>query len=113
MRTRTKAVIGGTALAAAAVASGGVAFATANGDSDGGRDEEAPITGQALDRASSVALEETGGGRVTETEVETEAGDSYYEVEVSLPDGSQTEVELDKDFNVVASESDDDAAGDD
>jgi hypothetical protein len=39
---------------------------------------------------------------------ETEAGDeeSYYEVEVTRPDGSQVDVELDRDFNVVSSSSD-------
>jgi hypothetical protein len=54
----------------------------------------------------------TGGGEVTETEVGDE--DSYYEVEVTLDNGKQTDVQLDENFNVVTgmpdSESD---AGDD
>lgn len=67
-------------------------------------DAEAPITGSALDRASEAALAFTGEGRVTETEVGDE--DSYYEVEVTLTDGSQVDVQLDRDFNVVDSKAD-------
>ena len=55
----------------------------------GGADDDAtdtPITGPALDKASAAALEHTGEGRVTETEVGDE--ESYYEVEVTLDDGS-------------------------
>lgn len=70
-----------------------------------GGDNEEPITGAALERASQAALEYTGEGRVTETEVGDE--ESYYEVEVTLEDGSQVDVQLDKDFNVVGDESDD------
>jgi uncharacterized membrane protein YkoI len=88
--------------AATAVAAGtGAGIAAANG---GGDDHEAPITGDALDRASAAALAETGGGRVTETEVGDE--ESYYEVEVTLDDGSQVDVQLDRDFDVVGSSAD-------
>jgi hypothetical protein len=75
-------------------------------------DAEAPITGPALDRASEAALAFTGEGRVTETEVGDE--DSYYEVEVTLNDGSQVDVQLDRDFTVVGSKADahDDEGGD-
>ena len=55
-------------------------------------------------RAEEAALAETGGGRVTGTEVGDE--ESYYEVEVTLPDGRQVDVQLDQDFTVVGSESD-------
>ena len=41
---------------------------------------------------------------MTETEVEDE--ESYYEVEVTLDDGRQVDVQLDEDFNVVGSEAD-------
>lgn len=36
-----------------------------------------------------------------------------YEVEVTLDDGSQVDVQLDAEFKVVGSERDDDAADDD
>ena len=51
-------------------------------------------------------------GRVTETEVGDE--DSYYEVEVTLDDGSQVDVQLGRDFDVVGSSADvEDAGADD
>ena len=61
--------------------------------------------------ASAAALEETGGGRVTETEVGDE--ESYYEVEVTLDDGSQVDVQLDKSFTVVSSSADHEDTGKD
>jgi len=99
MQKRTKIAIGAVAALAAAGAGTGIAMA------GGGDDSEAPITGEALERASAAALEHTGGGAVTETEVGDE--ESRYEVEVTLDDGSQVDVQLDEDFNVVGSEGDD------
>jgi uncharacterized membrane protein YkoI len=72
-------------------------------DDDG---TEVPITGVELEQASRAALEHTGEGTVTETEVGDE--ESYYEVEVTLDDGSQVDVQLDEDFNVVDVMADDD-----
>jgi uncharacterized membrane protein YkoI len=102
------ALITGTAIAALAV--GGVAIAGAAGgdDDDGG---ERAISGAALDRASAAALDHTGGGKVTETETGDE--ESFYEVEVTRADGSQVDVQLDRDFEVVGSEGDDDRGEDD
>jgi uncharacterized membrane protein YkoI len=76
-----------------------------------GGDDEQPITGAALDQASQAALDHTGGGSVTGTEVGDE--ESFYEVEVTLADGSQVDVQLDESFNVVGDEADDDSGGDD
>ena len=72
-------------------------------------ENDQPITGAALERASSAALAHTGGGRVTETEVGDE--DSYYEVEVTLEDGSQVDVQLDEAFSVVGSAADTETDG--
>ena len=55
------------------------------------------ITGDALKRASEVA--HAGSGRVTETEVNDE--ESYYQVEVTLKNGTQVDVQLDQNFKVV------------
>jgi uncharacterized membrane protein YkoI len=90
-------------LAIAALGAGGAAIAgaAAGGDDDGG---DKAITGTALDRASAAALQATGGGKVTETEVGDE--ESYYEVEVTLADGSQVDVQLDRGFNVVGQKTD-------
>ena len=80
----------------------GVAVATGElGDDD---EQEAPIVGAELDRASAAALEHTGGGRVTDTEAGDE--ESWYEVEVTLDDGSQVDVQLDESFQVVDSTAD-------
>ena len=107
MRRRTKAFIAGGAAAAAIL--GGATWAVAGGSDDD--ETQTSITGPALEKASAAALEHTGEGRVTETEVGDE--ESYYEVEVTLDDGSQVDVQLDEDFQVVGDEADDDGAGDD
>ena len=98
MNKRTKV---GIAIASVLAAGAGAAGIAAAG---GGDDNEAPIAGSALEQASAAALAETGEGSVTETEVGDE--ESYYEVEVSLPSGDQVDVQLDRDFNVVGSETD-------
>jgi uncharacterized membrane protein YkoI len=92
--------IGAAVVVVAAIAGGGIGWATA-GDDDV---TERPITGPALERAKAAALAHTGGGKVTGTEVGDE--ESYYEVEVTLGDGSQVDVQLDEDFGVVGSEND-------
>jgi uncharacterized membrane protein YkoI len=102
------ALITGTVIAALAVGGVAIAGAAGGGDDDGG---ERPIAGTALDKASAAALDHTGGGRVTETETGDE--ESFYEVEVTRGDGSQVDVQLDRDFQVVGSESDDDRGEDD
>ncbi len=97
--TRTKLIIIGTITTAAALAVGTAALAGQGGD-----DNELPITGAALEQASAAALAHTGEGRVTETEVGDE--ESLYEVEVTLNDGSQVDVQLDENFAVVGAEAD-------
>ena len=109
MTNRKKAIIGG--IAALAIAGGGTAVAVAGGSDDA----EAPIEGTDLDKASAAALEHTGGGSVSDTEVGDE--ESLYEVEVTLDDGSQVDVQLDENFDVVGDETEsggeDEGAGDD
>jgi uncharacterized membrane protein YkoI len=100
---RSTKVLAGVAVAAA-VAAGGAGIAAAAGSDDAGEGPDTPITGADLERAEQAALAETGGGRVTGTEVGDE--ESYYEVEVTLPSGGQVDVQLDEDFIVVGSEAD-------
>jgi uncharacterized membrane protein YkoI len=83
---------------------GAVAVASGSEDEGPGEERDTPITGIELDRASRAALEHTGEGTVTETEVGDE--ESYYEVEVTLEDGTQVDVQLDEAFEVVGSETD-------
>jgi uncharacterized membrane protein YkoI len=102
------ALITGTVIAALAVGGVAIAGAAGGGDDDDGSDRA--ISGNALDQASAAALDHTGGGRVTETEVGDE--ESYYEVEVTRDDGSQVDVQLDRGFQVVGSDGDDERGED-
>jgi uncharacterized membrane protein YkoI len=86
----------------AVVTAGTVGAAAAVSGEDDGRDR--PIPASALEEAEEAALAETGEGTVTGTEVDDE--DSKYEVEVTLDDGSQVDVQLDEDFQVVGTEAD-------
>ena len=76
----------------------GVAYANGN-DSSGQQ-----ATGANIEKAKSVALDHTNGGRVTGTEVGDEEG--YYEVEVTRDDGSNVDVHLDRNFNVLGTPAD-------
>ena len=97
-KTRRKLLAVGATLAIAAVAGGGLVIGLGAGDN------EVPITGPALQQASDAALEHTGGGRVTDTEVGDEEG--FYEVEVTMDDGTEIDVHLDESFNVLGTETD-------
>ena len=97
---KTRIVLVVAVVVAALAAFTGVGFAVAGGDDD------APITGDALEQASAAALEHTGGGEVTDTEVGDE--ESSYEVEVTRDDGTEVDVQLDENFRVVGSEGEDD-----
>jgi uncharacterized membrane protein YkoI len=99
------ALIAGAVVAALGAGGAAIAGATGSGDEAGGDDGSGtPITGNALDRAKAAALQETGGGTVTGTEVRDEEG--YYEVEVRRDDGTQVDVHMDRNLNVL------DASGD-
>jgi uncharacterized membrane protein YkoI len=67
-------------------------------------EEDTPITGSALDRASAAALKHIGEGRVTDTEVGDEEG--YYEIEITKNNGREVDVHLDKNFNILSVEED-------
>ena len=92
------AAVAGGLVAAAAI--GGAVVATTDDEGD-----ERPITGEAYERASQAALDHVGEGRVTDTEEGDE--ESYYEVEVTLDDGSEVDVQLDREFTVVGTEPED------
>ncbi len=93
--------LGSLAAAAVTAVVGTAGYAAASSDDDA---SDTAITGSALERASAAALAHTNEGKVTGTEVDDE--ESYYEVEVTLADGSQVDVQLDKTFAVVSSDAD-------
>jgi len=104
MQGKTKGVLAAVA-AVAAIGGGAAAIAGASGGAeDGAEGPDQAITGSALDKASAVALDHTGGGQVTDSEVGDE--ESYYEIEVTRDDGSQVDVQLDRGFQVVGDEAD-------
>jgi uncharacterized membrane protein YkoI len=92
-----------------ALGAAGIAYAN-------GGDSEEQVTGPDAQKAKSAAITAVGGG--TLTEVEREDGDDgygtsgVYEVEVTRDDGSQVEVHLDGDYNVVGQEADEDGSND-
>jgi uncharacterized membrane protein YkoI len=95
---RTVLIAGGAALSVLIVS--GAAAGIVDDDA-----ADTPITGSALEQAKDAALAHNGGGRVTGTEVGDE--ESFYEVEITLADGTQLDVQLDRDFAVVGSQGDD------
>jgi len=102
MNLKGIAVVATIAISAIALGTG---IAAAQPDDGEGN----PITGEALAKASQAALAFTLGGAVTGTEVGDE--ESLYEVEVTKPDGSMVDVQLNDAFVVVDSKTD--AAGTD
>jgi len=109
MTTRTKMIAIGASLA---IAAGGVGVAVAaGGDEDSAEGPDVAIPSKTIDDASAAALEATGGGTVTGTEVGDE--ESYYEVEVTRDDGSQVDVQLNRDLEVVGKSADSETEADD
>jgi uncharacterized membrane protein YkoI len=103
MKTRTK-LIAVSALVVAAAAGTAGAVVAATGDTD------TPITGEARQSAERAAIAQVGGGHVTGTEVGDEEG--YYQVEVTKDDGTQVDVNLDKDFHVTKTQTDHESKAD-
>ena len=98
MSRKTKIAAG---VAVLALALGAAAIAGAGGTFD----DEQPLEGTELARASAAALKATGGGTVNETERDSEQG-ATFEVEVTKPDGTTVDVRLDASYGVVAIDSD-------
>ena len=76
-----------------------VAYASGSGGAPLGQ-----VTGADIEKAKSVALDHVNGRVTGSTEVGDEEG--AYEVEVIREDGSQVDVHLDRDFNVLSAPAD-------
>ena len=88
-----------------ALGAAGIAYANAG-------DSEEQVTSPDADKAKSAAIAEVGGGTVTEVERDDGNGTGAFEVEVTREDGSQLEVHLDGDYNVVGQQADEDGPND-
>jgi hypothetical protein len=100
---RTRWIVGGAVVAA--LAGGGTAVAVGTVG-----DDDQPLTGPDLERATAAALDHTGGGTVIESEVGDDG--AAYGIEIRLDDGRVVEVSLDENFRVVGEETDEDGPGD-
>jgi hypothetical protein len=89
-----------------ALGAAGIAYAN-------GGDSEEQLTGPEAEKAKSAAIGAVGGGgTVTEVERDDGNGTGAFEVEVTREDGSQVEVHLDGDYNVVGQQADEDGPND-
>jgi uncharacterized membrane protein YkoI len=95
-----KKVLLAVAVAMVVLAGAGVAYASGSGEDS----SEQQATGAGIEKAKSIALDHTNGGQVTGTEVGDEEG--YYEVEIIREDGSQVDVHLDRNYNVLSTPAD-------
>jgi uncharacterized membrane protein YkoI len=87
------------------------------GVDDNGADSEEGLTGPDAQKAKSAAIAAVGSGTISEVERD-DGDDGYgtsgvYEVEVKRDDGTQVEVHLDGDYDVVGQEADEDGPNDD
>ncbi len=103
MTKRPKILIVG--LAVVALAAGGAGMAVATGEDDSAEQ----VSGPGADQARDAALEITGGGDVRSVELDSEKG-ATWEVEVAKPDGSEVDVRLDDNYDLVVVEDDTEAS---
>lgn len=94
-------------LAVVALAAGGAGMTVATGEDDSAEQ----VSGPGADRARNAALEITGGGDVRSVELDSENG-ATWEVEVAKPDGSEVDVRLDDNYDLVVVEDDTEASDD-
>ena len=103
MQFRSKRVILPTIAAVAALGIGGVVWSpTASAD----------LQGNERDRVGNAATKVVGGGTVVDAERSDDRGEAY-EVEVRKDDGTEVDIILDKDLNVVSEAADDTNDSDD
>ena len=96
-----------TAAVAMLVALGGAGIAYAAGGDSGEQ-----LTGPDAQKAKSAAIAAVGGGTVTEVEPEDDGSAGGFEVEVKREDGTQVEVHLDGNLEVVGQQADEDGPND-
>jgi uncharacterized membrane protein YkoI len=105
-----KKLVVSTAAMAALTLGAGIAYATSNAPDATIDDSGEHATGPDIEKAKSIALDHTNGGRVTGTEIRDDEG--FYEVEVTRDDGSQVDIHLDRSFHVLSTLADYDSSND-
>lgn len=101
--TKHKFLIVGVAVVALAAGGAGVAVATGEDDS------AEQVSGPGADQARAAALEIINGGTANSVELDSENG-ATWEVEVTKPDGSEVDVRLDENYELVVVEDDTEAS---
>jgi uncharacterized membrane protein YkoI len=98
-----KLLMGVAALATLALGGATVAGAVSNGSGDNPRSDETALPGDTAARVKEAALAKTGGGTVERVETDAE-GHAAYEAHVRKSDGTRVTVYVDKQFEVVSTE---------
>ena len=93
-KLRSKRVILPTIAAVAVLGIGGVVWASTAASATTSQGSE-------RDRVAAAATQAVGGGKVVKAESSDDAGEAY-EVEVRLDDGTEVDVTLDKNLDVIA-----------
>lgn len=83
----------------------GDASETSDDAAESADDSDGSLSGEPATKAAEAALAATGGGTVLAAEPDD--GNAGYEVEIRKSDGTEAEVELDKNFKVVQRADDD------
>jgi uncharacterized membrane protein YkoI len=99
-----KLVVGVAALATVALGGATVASAVSNGNGDAQRSDETALTGDTATKVKNAALAKTGGGTVERVETDGD-GHAAYEAHVLKSDGTRVTVYVNKQFEVVGTES--------
>jgi uncharacterized membrane protein YkoI len=99
-----KLLMGVAALAAVALGGATVASAVSNGNGSAQRSDETALTGDTAAKVKDAALAKTGGGTVERVETDAD-GHAAYEAHVLKSDGTRVTVYVNKQFEVVGTES--------
>jgi len=98
-----KLVMGVAALATVALGGATVASALSNGNGDTRRSDETALTGDMATKVKEAALAKTGGGTVERVETDAD-GHAAYEAHVLKSDGTHVTVYVNKQFEVVGTD---------
>jgi uncharacterized membrane protein YkoI len=99
-----KLVMGVAALTTVALGGATVASAVSNGNGDAQRSDKTALTGDTATKVKDAALAKTGGGTVERVETDGD-GHAAYEAHILKSDGTRVTVYVNKQFEVVGTES--------